>query len=181
MRKWDKGYRDQKLYESVVKGKWRMASYWHSCGARHSQLWALMAHSKNVIYMESVDMLHKYPDFATVFFYHRKTSTIVLRHIVLTRQAKARQAAIAVLSLKNKGHLGHFLNKDVCTMIAKMIYQDYENRYSDKWGEPSFSVLSTAGEILFIPSKMMLPYLMPIVEILLALAIIDIVLTLIFH
>jgi hypothetical protein len=81
--------------------------------------------------------------------------------IVGYRAEKARQAAITVLLLKKRG----LLSKDMSTLIAKMIYQPYENRYSEKWGHPTdwkIPVVKAVQTLRSVPLKLVefLPFLM---------------------
>lgn len=124
----DKRHADQKLVEAARKGKWKMVTYWHSRGGRHRELWTLMKHANYLLLVEAADVFENYPQYASVKYSHKGGIKIKLTPYVLRCATNAKQAAIAILGVKNKG-----LNKDMHVMIAKLIYLNYENRYNRLW------------------------------------------------
>lgn len=125
-----KGFASKRLLNYVKAGDVYKAAKRINDGGRHLELWSFMKHR---------DLLYDFP----IWKYDLECShlekgyvtgrTILqLAPVVGYRAEKARQAAIAFLSLKRRG----LLSKDMSTLIAKMVYQPYENRYSEKWGLP---------------------------------------------
>jgi hypothetical protein len=126
---------------------WEAAKRIHD-GGRHLELWSFMKHW---------DLLYDFP----IWKYELEASHLEIGYvtgrtilqlgpIVGYRAGRARRAAIAVLSLKRRG----LLSKDMSTLVAKMVYQPYENRYSEKWGRPidwTIPVIKTAEFLVLNP------------------------------
>ncbi|MEO6078113.1 MAG: hypothetical protein ABIP54_04965, partial [Candidatus Andersenbacteria bacterium] len=121
--------------ECIRGGRWNQVRYMHrSEGIRHRQLWTLMAHADQLNIVERGSLFKHYPTYATVRFHRRSLPDIIYNSVVNHRRDQARKAAIAILGLK-KRMAHHGMNKDMCALVAKMVYLNYENRYSDKWGQ----------------------------------------------
>lgn len=137
------------------------------CGGRHRELWTFLKHWK------SLDAFPFFPDLKhDLAAFHFKMGYVELKPpgnrfdfqlgpIVSYRAEKARRAAITVFSLKRRG----LLSKDTSTLISKMIYQPYENRYSEKWGRPSdwtTPIYKGIGILMIVQLKLVefLPFLM---------------------
>jgi hypothetical protein len=132
-----KGFADQQLLKFVEAGDWTRAQRWmEKCGGRHLELWTFLKHWESL------------GDFPPELKHDLSVSHFEMGYVELKppgnqfgfqlgplvsyRAGRARRVAITVLSLKRRG----LLSKDMSTLVAKMIYQPYENRYSEKWGRP---------------------------------------------
>jgi hypothetical protein len=128
-----RGFASKRLVDAVNAGDiWKASKRIHD-GGRHRELWSFMKHR---------DLLYDFPHLK----YDLEVSHVEMGHVKLEgrtilrleptvgyRTERARRAAIAILSLKRRG----LISKDMSSLIAKMLFLSYENRYSEKWGRPA--------------------------------------------
>jgi hypothetical protein len=133
-----KGFADQQLLKFVESGDWTRAQRWmEKCGGRHRELWTFLKHWESLGdfppgLKHDLGVSHSQMGYVELKPPGNRFG-FQLGPIVSYRAGRARRAAVAVLSLKRRG----LLSKDMSNLIARMIYQPYESRYSEKWGSPS--------------------------------------------
>lgn len=129
-----KGFASKLLVDAVQAGDIWKANKRLQDGGRHLQLWSFMKHWDSVTKLgwgSRYELVNAHAQMGYVEpKWHGSGHTLELAPVVGYRADKARQAAIAVLGLKRR----KLLSKDMSTMIAKMVYLSYENRYSEAWG-----------------------------------------------
>lgn len=130
------------LVDFLQRGDYFSAVRWINAGGEHRELWTFMLHYRLGVkrgrVLNGLLLRHESRGYAVrrIIWSQKDGSRkqiIELGLIVGYREGRARDAAVAILSLKRRG----LLSKDLSTLVAKTVYLSYENRYSEAWGRPA--------------------------------------------
>jgi hypothetical protein len=130
------GFASKRLVDAVRAGDVWKARKRLKEGGRHHELWSFMKHWKLLYDFTELKLDLESSHFEAGFVKYAddfSRSWFRLAPVVGYRAERARNAALAILSLKRRG----LLSKDLSTLVAKTVYLSYENRYSEAWGRPA--------------------------------------------